>query len=440
MPTPSSPSVTAAASPTSFRRLRSIFGGSVGNLVEWYDWYTYSAFTLYFGKAFFPKASPTAALLSAASIFAVGFFMRPIGGWLLGVYGDRKGRRAALTASVFLMSGGSLLIAIVPGYNTIGVFAPILLVVARLLQGLSVGGEYGASATYLSEMAGQKHRGFWSSFQYVTLIMGQLLALGVLLILQRTMSESALDAWGWRIPFAIGAVFAVVAVWLRRGLDETAAFKNVATKSRGSNVRELLNHPRAVFTVMGLTAGGTVAFYTFTTYAQKFLVNTAHFSKNDATLASAISLFVFMLLQPAIGAISDIVGRRPVLTAFGIFGTLCTVKLMSELSTATSVTQAVLLLCIALIIVSGYTSINAVVKAELFPAEIRALGVGLPYAIAVSLFGGTAEYIALWFKNAGHETWFYWYVTACIVLSLIVYVTMPETKTAMAAEEAGNQA
>jgi len=424
-----------SASPQSFKRLRSIFGGSVGNLVEWYDWYTYSAFTLYFGKAFFPNSSPTAALLSAASIFAVGFFMRPIGGWLLGIYGDRKGRRAALTASVFLMSGGSLLIAIIPGYNTIGVMAPVLLVFARLLQGLSVGGEYGASATYLSEMAGQKHRGFWSSFQYVTLIMGQLSALAVLLILQRTLTESQLDTWGWRIPFAIGAVLAVVAVWLRRGLEETAAFQNVAPKARRSNVRELLKHPRAIFTVIGLTAGGTVAFYTFTTYAQKFLVNTAHFSKSDATLASAASLFVFMLLQPAIGAISDIVGRRPVLTAFGIFGTLCTVPLMSALSTSTSVTSAWLLLSVALLIVSGYTSINAVVKAELFPAEIRALGVGLPYAVAVSVFGGTAEYIALEFKQQGHETWFYWYVTALVVLSLVVYVTMPETRTAMAAED-----
>ena len=424
-----------SSSPTSFNRLRSIFGGSVGNLVEWYDWYTYSAFTLYFGKTFFPNSSPTAALLSAASIFAVGFFMRPIGGWLLGIYGDRKGRRAALTASVFLMSGGSLLIAIIPGYNTIGVMAPILLVCARLLQGLSVGGEYGASATYLSEMAGQKHRGFWSSFQYVTLIMGQLSALAVLLILQRTLTETQLETWGWRIPFAIGAVLAVVAVWLRRGLEETAAFQNVAPQARRSNVRELLKHPRAIFTVIGLTAGGTVAFYTFTTYAQKFLVNTAHFSKNDATLASAASLFVFMLLQPAVGAISDIVGRRPVLTAFGIFGALCTVPLMSALATSTSVTSAWLLLCVALLIVSGYTSINAVVKAELFPAEIRALGVGLPYALAVSVFGGTAEYIALEFKRQGHETWFYWYVTACVVMSLAVYTTMPETRSAMAAED-----
>lgn len=361
--------------------------------------------------------------------------MRPIGGWLLGKYGDKKGRRAALTASVLLMSSGSLMIAIIPGYNTIGVLAPILLVVARLLQGLSVGGEYGASATYLSEMAGQKHRGFWSSFQYVTLIMGQLLALAVLLLLQRMLPEADLEAWGWRIPFAIGAACAVVAVWLRRGLEETTAFKNVSPKSRGSNVKELLKHPRAIFTVVGLTAGGTVAFYTFTTYAQKFLVNTAHFSKNDATLASAASLFVFMLLQPAVGAISDVVGRRPVLTAFGVLGTLSTVPLMTTLAGSTSVMSAWLLLSVALLIVSGYTAINAVVKAELFPAEIRALGVGLPYALAVSVFGGTAEYIALWFKNAGHESWFYWYVTACIIMSLVVYVTMPETKRAMAAEE-----
>lgn len=420
---------------TSLHRLRSIVGGSIGNLVEWYDWYTYSAFSLYFAKSFFPSSSATASLLSTAAVFAVGFFMRPIGGWLLGKYGDKKGRRAALTASVLLMSSGSLMIAIIPGYNTIGVLAPILLVVARLLQGLSVGGEYGASATYLSEMAGQKHRGFWSSFQYVTLIMGQLLALAVLLLLQRMLPEADLEAWGWRIPFAIGAACAVVAVWLRRGLEETTAFKNVSPKSRGSNVKELLKHPRAIFTVVGLTAGGTVAFYTFTTYAQKFLVNTAHFSKNDATLASAASLFVFMLLQPAVGAISDVVGRRPVLTAFGVLGTLSTVPLMTTLAGSTSVMSAWLLLSVALLIVSGYTAINAVVKAELFPAEIRALGVGLPYALAVSVFGGTAEYIALWFKNAGHESWFYWYVTACIIMSLVVYVTMPETKRAMAAEE-----
>ena len=411
-------------------------GGSVGNLVEWYDWYVYSAFSLYFAKAFFPPGDQTAQLLNAAAVFAIGFLMRPVGGWLLGRYADRRGRRAALTASVLLMCGGSLLIAVIPGYATIGVAAPALLVFARLLQGLSVGGEYGASATYLSEMAGQKHRGFWSSFQYVTLIMGQLLALAVLLVLQHTMAPSALDAWGWRIPFLIGAACAVVAVWLRRNLSETAAFSRVkaGTGSPASSIRALARHPRAVLTVVGLTAGGTVAFYTFTTYAQKFLVNTAGFSRDDATLASAGSLLFFMFLQPLVGAISDRVGRRPVLTAFGVVGTLGTVPLLTALGRTSSVGGAFGLLVLALVAVSGYTAINAVVKAELFPAEIRALGVGFPYAVAVSLFGGTAESLALWFKGIGHESWFYWYVTACIAASLAVYTTMPETRRAMETE------
>jgi MHS family alpha-ketoglutarate permease-like MFS transporter len=307
-----------------------------------------------------------------------------------------------------------------------------MLVLARLLQGLSVGGEYGASATYLSEMAGKTHRGFWSSFQYVTLIMGQLLALAMLLLLQRTMAPADLESWGWRIPFIVGAALAVVAVAMRRGLEETSAFeKDRASRppqSAAATMRGLMAHPRAVLTVVGLTAGGTVAFYTFTTYAQKFLVNTAGFSKSDATYINAISLLIYMLLQPAIGALSDRIGRRPVLTAFGVLGTLGTIPLLTALEGARTIPQALTLLIIALVAVSGYTAINAVVKAELFPTSIRALGVGFPYAVAVSVFGGTAEYFALWFKNMGHERWFYWYVTGCILASLVVYATMPETR------------
>lgn len=417
------------------RRLRAIFGGSVGNLVEWYDWYAYSAFSLYFARAFFPPANQTIQLLNAAAVFAVGFFMRPLGGWLMGRYADRHGRRAALTASVLLMCGGSLLIAVTPTYASIGLAAPSLLVLARLLQGLSVGGEYGASATYLSEMAGQRHRGFWSSFQYVTLIMGQLLALGVLLVLQRVLDEEALRAWGWRIPFVIGALCAVVAIWLRRSLEESAEFEAVrsARASRAesapplASLRALAAHPRAVFTVVGLTAGGTVAFYTFTTYAQKYLVNTAGFSAQQATLINAVTLGGYMLLQPLVGALSDVVGRRPVLMAFGVVGTLGTMPLFRALEQVRTVPSAVGLLMLALVAVSGYTAINAVVKAELFPTGVRALGVGFPYAVTVSLFGGTAEYVALWCKSIGHESWFYWYVTGCIALSLVVYATMRES-------------
>jgi MHS family alpha-ketoglutarate permease-like MFS transporter len=417
-------------------RLKSILGGSVGNLVEWYDWYVYSAFSLYFAKVFFPPASQTAQLLNAAAVFAVGFLMRPVGGWLMGRYADRHGRRAALSASVLLMCFGSLMIAVTPGYASIGMLAPIMLVIARLLQGVSVGGEYGASATYLSEMAGQRLRGFYSSFQYVTLVSGQLIALVVLLLLQRQLGNAALEAWGWRIPFVIGAVLAVAALWIRRGIEETPAFRSSIAASEPTaaraRLRELLQYPRQIATVVGLTAGGTVAFYTFTTYAQKFLVNTGGWSKTDASRISALTLLVFMLIQPLVGFISDKVGRKPVLIAFGVLGTLGTVPLMTALAATRNETNAFLLLVTALIAVSGYTAINAVVKAELFPTEIRALGVALPYAVTVAIFGGTAEYIALWAKNAGHEAWYFWYVTACVAASLVVYSTMPETQRAMA--------
>ena len=417
-------------------RLKSIFGGSVGNLVEWYDWYVYSAFSLYFAKVFFPPASQTAQLLNAAAVFAVGFLMRPVGGWLMGRYADRHGRRAALSISVLLMCAGSLMIAVTPGYARIGVAAPVLLVVARLLQGLSVGGEYGASATYLSEMAGQRLRGFYSSFQYVTLISGQLIALAVLLVLQRQLGSAALEAWGWRIPFAIGGALAIAALWLRRGIEETPSFRaiaaNEATTSSRARLAELLRYPRQIATVVGLTAGGTVAFYTFTTYAQKFLVNTAGWSKAEASRISALTLLVFMLIQPAVGYVSDRIGRRPVLITFGVLGTLGTVPVLTALAATRDMTTAFLLLMAALLAVSGYTAINAVVKAELFPTEIRALGVALPYAVTVAIFGGTAEYIALWAKSAGHEAWYFWYVTVCVAVSLIVYVAMPETQRAMA--------
>jgi MHS family alpha-ketoglutarate permease-like MFS transporter len=416
---------------TTARRLRSIVSGSIGNLVEWYDWYAYAAFSLYFAKVFFPSADLTAQLLDTAAIFAVGFLMRPLGGWLLGVYADRRGRKAALVLSVTMMCAGSLIIAVTPGYAVIGVAAPLLLVLARLLQGLSVGGEYGSSATYLSEIATREHRGFWSSFQYVTLIMGQLLALGVLILLQRVfLTPQQLEDWGWRIPFAIGALCALTALYLRRTMVETELFvQHHAEAVRGeSTLRKLLRHPRELLTVAGLTMGGTLAFYTYTTYMQKFLVNSAGMGKDTATAISAAALLVFVLLQPAVGALSDRVGRRPLLIGFGVLGTLLTVPILSRLAQVGSPLEAFALILVALAVVSGYTAINAVVKAELFPVEVRALGVGLPYALTVSLFGGTAEYVALWFKSIGHESGYYWYVTACIACSLVVYARMPDTK------------
>jgi MHS family alpha-ketoglutarate permease-like MFS transporter len=410
-------------------RLRHIVGGAAGNLVEWYDWYVYSAFSLYFAPVFFPQDDPTAQLLNAAAVFAVGFVMRPFGAWLMGMYADRQGRKAGLTLSVSLMCGGSLLIAVTPGHNVIGDLAPALLVLARLMQGLSVGGEYGASATYLSEMAGRQARGFYSSFQYVTLILGQLLALGVLLALQAGLSPADLEAWGWRVPFAMGGGLALFVFQLRRRLAETESFREAKSSGgpKSSGWRLLRHHPRQALLVMALTAGGTLAFYAYTTYMQKFLVNTSGFSRESATRITAAALFVYMLLQPAVGALSDRIGRKPVMVAFGVLGLIFTYPIFSTLAAVREPLVAFLLVLAALAIVSGYTAINAVVKAELFPAHIRALGVALPYALANALFGGTAEYVALWLKQQGLESGFYWYVTAMIGLSLLVYARMRDT-------------
>lgn len=412
------------------RRLKAILIGSMGNLVEWYDFYAYAAFSLYFAKAFFPAGDAVAQNLSTAGIFALGFFMRPIGGWLFGWLGDTYGRKRALVLSVLLMCLGSLMIAVAPTYGQIGVGAPAILLAARLLQGLSLGGEYGASATYLSEMATKERRGFYSSFQYVTLIGGQLIALVVLLVLQNLiLTGDQLRAFGWRIPFVIGAALALFALVMRRDLEETAAFQKIQRKPHErTGVAALLNHPRETLIVIGLTMGGTLAFYVYTTYMQKFLKLSVGLSDAETTWVSAASLVFAMILQPIYGALSDVIGRRPLLLGFGVFGTVGTYPLLTTIQHARGPVEAFIWIAVAWLIVSGYTSINAVVKAELFPAAIRATGVGLPYALAVSIFGGSAEYVALWFKNGGWEAGFYWYATAVIFCSLLVYFLMPDTR------------
>jgi MFS transporter, MHS family, alpha-ketoglutarate permease len=411
-------------------RVGAVLGGSAGNLVEWFDWYTYSAASLYFAPVFFPKGDRTGQLLQTAAVFAVGFFARPVGAWIMGLYADRAGRKAALTLSVTMMCAGSLAIAATPGAASIGTAAPVILLLARIFQGLSLGGEYGASATYISEMAGRRHRGFWSSFHYVTLIGGQLCALTVLIILQHTLSKSDMAAWGWRIPFVIGAGLAVVAYWLRRRMQESHSFLAAASseRARGGVVQLFRQHPREALTVLGFTAGGSMIFYVYTTYMQKFLANTAGFSKDSATEISAASLVVFMLAQPLFGWLSDKWGRKPMMMAAFAGGALLTWPIMAGVAASHSTAIALALIVSALLIQSAYTSISAVVKAELFPAAIRGLGVAVPYALANALFGGTAEYVALWFKSAGIESGFYLYASVLAGISFLTASTMTETR------------
>ena len=420
---------TTATSDTqgAVRRLKSIMAGSAGNLVELFDWFAYASFAIYFAKVFFPGGDQTAQLLKTAAVFAVGFLARPIGAWLMGLYADRRGRRQAMVVSVLLMCLGSLMIGLCPGYAAIGDAAPAILVVARILQGVSLGGEYGTSATYLSEMAGREHRGFWSGVLYFTLIGGQLAAAVTLNVLQSTLSHDQLQAWGWRVPFFIGGALALTVFWIRRGMHETPSFQ-ARGPERAHTMMLFARYPRESLVVIGLTAGGTLAYYTYTTYIQQFLVNTSGFSKHAAANINTTTLLVFMLIQPLIGALSDKIGRRPLLLAFGVLGTISAWPIMSTLSHTHDYWTATALVMTALVIVAMYSSVNAIVKAELFPTEVRALGVALPYSIANALFGGGAEYVALWFKDQKHETWFFTYVTVVIGVSLLVYLFMRDTK------------
>ncbi|HGL6715609.1 MFS family transporter [Burkholderia contaminans] len=401
------------------RRVFAIVGASSGNLVEWFDFYIYSFCALYFAPAFFPSGNTTTQLLNTAGVFAAGFLMRPIGGWLFGRIADRHGRRNAMMISVLMMCGGSLVIAVLPTYAQIGALAPALLLVARLFQGLSVGGEYGTSATYMSEVALKGRRGFFASFQYVTLIGGQLCALLVLVILQQTLSGDELKAWGWRIPFVVGAAAALISLYLRKSLDETSTSESRDKKNAGT-IRGVWQHKGAFFTVVGFTAGGSLIFYTFTTYMQKYLVNTAGMHAKTASNVMTVALLVYMLMQPVFGALSDKIGRRTSMILFGSFAVIGTVPLMHALKDVTSPVAAFVLITVALAIVSFYTSISGLIKAEMFPPEVRAMGVGLSYAVANAIFGGSAEYVALWFKSIGSEETFYWYVTVLCAISLLV--------------------
>ncbi len=426
------PSSTAPAAPVPYtseekrHRIFSIMAASSGNLVEWFDFYVYAFSALYFAPSFFPKSDPTAQLLNTAGVFAAGFLMRPIGGWLFGRIADRYGRKRSMLISVTMMCAGSLAIACLPTYAQIGAWAPFLLLVARLFQGLSVGGEYGTTATYMSEVALRGQRGFFSSFQYVTLIGGQLLAVLVIVILEQLLTEADLRAWGWRIPFAIGAVTAVVALMLRRTLHETQTKENLANKDSGSLSLLFRHHKAAFFTVLGYTAGGSLIFYTFTTYMQKYLVNTVGLPIKTTSYVMTCSLFVYMCMQPLFGALSDRIGRRNNMLLFGALGTLATVPILTGLQGVTSPFVAFLLIILALAIVSFYTSISGIVKAEMFPPEVRALGVGLAYAVANAIFGGSAEYVALGLKSLGSESAFYWYVTAMMVIAFLVSWRLPK--------------
>ncbi|AXE90057.1 Alpha-ketoglutarate permease [Streptomyces sp. Go-475] len=417
---------TKTASPPTERPVRQLLAASVGNAVEWYDWYAYTFLATYIAAQVFPKSADNSLvpLLSTFAVFAVGFFMRPVGGLLMGAVADRHGRRAALTVTILLMGGSSLLVGLTPTYASVGVLAPVILVLARLLQGLSVGGEFAASTTFLVESAGPGRRGLFSSFQYVSTTVGQLVASGIATLLVDTLSDGQMNGWGWRVPFVLGAVLSLVGFWIRQGAQETRSAEQQRAPRPGL-FEALRRHPRESLLIGGITAGGTIAYYTWTSYLPTYAELNAGVEKSDALLAGTISLAFFALLQPLGGLLSDRFGRRPLLLFFGLGFALLAVPLLHTLRDSFAV--LLLVQCAGMVLLTGFTSISAAVNAEIFPPRVRAAGIGFPYSLTVALFGGTAPYVGTLFKEQGHAGLFPWYVAVICLVSSVVYLRLPET-------------
>ncbi|MEV5001083.1 MFS transporter [Nocardioides sp. LML1-1-1.1] len=413
---------TTQRPPSTRRAVLNTVRGSLGNLVEWYDVYVYTVFASYFETHFFGGDEPNAGVYTMA-IFAVTFLMRPIGSWYFGRFADRHGRRPALVFSVSLMAAASLIIAVAPTAATVGSGAVVILVLCRLLQGFATGGEYGTSATYMSEAATPERRGFFSSFQYVTLVGGHVLAQLMLLLQQAFLSDEQISDFGWRIAFAFGAVAAVVVLWLRSSMDESLQVQEGEGARRSGSMRELLTrYPRQLLLCFLVTLGGTVAFYTYSVNGPSTVKSVYAEQGMTATWVNLAALVVLMLLQPVGGLVSDRVGRKPLLVFFGIGGVLFTYLFITTLPEVTTPLGSFALLVASYVLLTGYTSINAVVKAEMFPAHVRALGVGLGYALANSAFGGTAPLIYEAAKKHDHVGLFAVYVTIAVGVSLVVYV------------------
>ena len=428
MSTPShQPSAVQGAAAAPVSRARTILAGSVGNAVEWFDWTIYASFAIFFSSQFFPEGNDTAALLATFGIFAVGFFMRPIGGWLLGIFSDRYGRKAALGLTILMMAGGSLIIAVTPTYASIGLAAPLLLTAARLLQGLSLGGEYASATTFLAEMAPPKRRGFYSSFVFFSAAVGILAASAVGWILTSLLSKAEMAAWGWRIPFLLGALGGVAGLWIRRSIPETEAF----AESRKAGVEKqplrtlLREHPVEVLRIVGFSVLTTFAFYIFVAYVPTYAIRHVQADPKVAFAANTVALIVFMLVQPLFGALSDRIGRKPQLIVFAAGYLLFFYPLMSTLGP--SFGSILLVELFGLVLYAMYTSIAPAIMSEQFPTSVRAVGIGMPYNLMVALLGGTTPYLLTWLQSNGLERWFFYYVLAGAVITLFTFIRMPET-------------
>ncbi|RJL71135.1 MFS transporter [Acinetobacter radioresistens] len=401
-----------------------ILAGTVGNAVEWFDWTIYATFAVFFAKQFFPSTDPTASLLATFAIFAVGFFMRPLGGIVLGIFSDRYGRKAALAATIMMMAGGSLMIGLSPTYEVIGIFAPIILVLARLLQGLSLGGEFASAATYLSEMAPKEKRGFYSSFMFFSAAIGILMASSLAWLLITILTEQQMSDYGWRIPFLLGALGGLVGMWIRRSVPDSE-MTHAKEKVKNPLIFLIKNHPKETLRIVGISILTTFAFYIFIVYVPSYAIKALGAEPKVAFAANTIALVVFMLCQPVFGWLSDKIGRKPQLIVFAVGYLLFFYPIIKWMDSSFS--SILLVEIFGLLLYALYTSIGPTLMSEQFPTEVRAVGIGAPYNLMVALLGGTTPYILTWLQSIGKQDYFYFLVIIGAALTLLTFIKMPET-------------
>ncbi|RYE39229.1 MAG: MFS transporter [Hyphomicrobiales bacterium] len=411
-------------------RRKKIFAGSLGNMVELLDWCIYATFSSVFAHQFFPSGSQTSALLATLAIFAVSFVMRPVGAAVIGVYADKFGRKNSLVLTVGLMSVTTLIIGVAPTYAQIGAFAPLLLLTARLIQGFAAGGEFGSASAYLVESATPTRRGLAGSWQQVSVAAGLLLASGMGAVLTTALPKDSLESWGWRVGFIASSVLGLVALWLRRSVEENKSFETgkarTKNKKKSSLVVMLRDHPRAFFRVFALNIPGIILYNVFIT----FLPTYAHIAKGlplgSALTANAIAIAVFMVCLPLVGSLSDRIGRRPTMLMFATGMVAFSWPALHLLNDNFWVYLGIQVTAVILLV--GYSANLATIMAEQFPPEVRVTGIGLPYSLCLALFGGTVPYLMTRMYSNGLSDWLWVYCTAAAIFGVFIYARMPETR------------
>ena len=412
------------------KRTKTIVGTGVGNALEWFDWNIYAIFATFFAAQFFSGENRVSALLATLAVFAVGFVARPFGGFLFGWISDRRGRRAAMTLSVALAAGGSFAIGLSPTYESIGIGASLILLTARLVQGLAHGGELPSAQTYLSEVAPRQKRGLWASLIYVSGTMGVIVGTGMAAILTAVLDDQQMAAWGWRIPFVLGGFFGLYALVMRRRLDETEAFEREVGHQPAAPAESMwtaiVRHRTQALQVIGMTVGVTIVYYAWAISAPQYAISSRGIDPGSALWAGVVASLVFIAALPVWGAVSDRVGRRPVLLGC-VLGLAASVFPLNAL-VGDSAVRLGIAMSLALVLIAGPAAIVPAVYAELFPTRIRTVGVGVPYSIAVATFGGTAPYLQTWLGGTFGPSWFNGYVIVMLLISAVAIASVPETR------------